>query len=632
MKKEENQRKSFLIKKMLEAKEIEIKSKEKNFLNKIKHFFIKPKETEKEKIDLLKKSLETKEVEELEEMILEKEESILALKKVVETTEKEKLKEIIKVLNEIKNQEGEREKIGREVGLKKKEVKEIEQELIRKMREMTKEEKSGKITQKKEIKTGKTTQKKRMQPEKTTAKKVKKISRKTKNKKEKKKKTKKIKKSSKGKQKKKERGKKITKHAKEEMEKKEEISFTSPIEELKAKREEEVKSKRKNAMEEFHKSFTSGREKTLVSIKGDTKIIAGRPTQTETSARTTAEEKKEPVYYSQGKTNEELDFEIQKAKEKMKNLKSAFFHRRINEEDYKKKLFEYQEELQSLEMEKRRPKNTMISKTRETKTKVREINSRPDRRKAELRTIQEESIQYATKHTPKSKAKVKHALKEFSQDFSAEPYFGKAGNLRQPIRKKGFTPTEQQINEAKLTGIVKRLAPGTNKIKEKEMEAKINLLMQRNKIPESQIRREFEFVSSKDLLTKFDRILETIDGKYARKEMQSEEIKDEGYEETAITAQKKIPKNEGEIKEIQEKKIVTDFDKLLSLVKEKGKINEKTAVKTLNLTLERIKECCTVLEKNNLVLIEYPVFGGIKIVSKDYIEPKKEKNKKKVIK
>jgi unconventional prefoldin RPB5 interactor 1 len=575
-------KKELLINKMLEAKRIELENKKKMFIYKIKNIFSKPKKTEEEKINELKKSLEKKEAEELEYMIAGKEGSLRLLEKRVKNKEqKEKIKELIKLAKKIKKGEGEREKIGREIGLRKKEVKELEKEIEKKVKKTAGKKQKSVFTEKE--KKGR----KKIGKRKTRL--IGKVKKKTEKK-----------------------GKKQKKGIKAETEQKE-IKFTSPEKEMKQKKETEIDKKRKKAMEAFHQEFTSGKQ-TYVSIKGGAQIIAGSQLAGKTdepvhkTGSGTAEKTRE------GKITEELEFDIKKTKEKIKNLKAAFFHRQINEEDYKKKLFEYQEELQSLEMEKKRPTAKSYSSYNAPKKAV-PIETG-------LKTVQEESIEFATKHTPQSRQKVQQALKQFKQEFTTEPQ----------INKMTRTPGVQEaahVRPEKPTGIIKRIAPKTSEQKVMEMEEKLQQVIRKNRLSESQIRREFEFVSSKDLMKKFDKILSGIEKKYAQEETKT--IEDSALKEAAhvTTFVKKKKKMEGKVKEIHEKKIITDFDKLLQLVKQKGKVKEKDAAKTLGLTPERIKECYTVLEKNELIRIEYPLIGGVRIVSKDYVEPKKEKNNKK---
>ena len=587
---DETEKKQFLIKKMLEAKKIEIENNRQNVLYKIKSLFSKPEKPAKERITALKKSLEKKDAEELEYMILQKEGSLLLLeKRVGNLEEKNKLKELIKELNEIKKGKGKREKIAIEVGFEKKEIKELKAELEKfkeKVKPLKEKIKKGIETEKPLVKRKREKRAKRKKPlkkKKSLQKEIKKPA---------------------GKRKKAiEKGKK------------EKIKFISPEEELKQKREEEVTSKRKKALDKFHQEFTSG-DHTYVGIKGGAQIIAGKQRSRTAGKRVL-----------QGKTDEQFDFDIQKVKEKIKNLKSAFFHRQISEEDYKKKMFDYQEELNSLEMEKQRPKN-YVEQAAETIKERKKRKNKPFVFDSGLKTLQQESIRFATQHTPKSRQKVQNALKEFSQEFSSEPYFGKEGVNKpetsgQPVQPKRIIKT---------TGIIKRIAPQTSETKIKQMEGKLVELMQKKNIGETEIRKEMEFVSEKELMKKFDLILSSIEQKYGKEmPLKIDEEKDSGLlkEEEYVTTEKTMGRKEGKMKDIEEKRIVTDFDRLLGLVKEKGKINEKTAVKLLNLSPDRVKECYTVLEKNDLIRLDFPVFGGAQIISKEYVEPKKEKKEKK---
>lgn len=328
---ENEKRKQALIKKMLEAKKIEIENNEKNVIYKITNLFSKPKKTAKERIDALNKSLEKKEADELEYMILQKEGSLLLLeKRVSNPEEKLKLKELIDELNELKKKEGKREKIAREVGFKKKEIKELKKEVEEKVVIDKPEPEKTEIKEK----TAQAFSGKKAGKNKSKEKKVKIKPGRKKAKTSLKKKNKALKKAEE---------KKTAKQVKAEKGKKTEIRFTSPLEELKQKREKEIKAKRQEALDKFHNEFTSGNS-TYVNIKGGARIIAGKQ-QAGSELSDIRKQADSELYEIKGKTDEQFDFDIAKIQQKIKNLKSAFFHRQINEQDYKKKLFDYQEEL-----------------------------------------------------------------------------------------------------------------------------------------------------------------------------------------------------------------------------------------------------------------------------------------------
>jgi hypothetical protein len=89
--------------------------------------------------------------------------------------------------------------------------------------------------------------------------------------------------------------------------------------------------------------------------------------------------------------------------------------------------------------------------------------------------------------------------------------------------------------------------------------------------------------------------------------------------------------------ELKKHVIVTDFDRINSLVKEKQKISLNEVAKKLKLIPIRVAECANVLEKAGLIEIEYPALGAPKLIIKGFKEKEQElkkqlkenKNKKK---
>lgn len=79
---------------------------------------------------------------------------------------------------------------------------------------------------------------------------------------------------------------------------------------------------------------------------------------------------------------------------------------------------------------------------------------------------------------------------------------------------------------------------------------------------------------------------------------------------------------EGIETEISRQKIVSDFDKLLELVIEKGAVKDAEAMALLNFQKKRFDECCSVLEQNGLIKLEYPIFGGTILKDVNFVESK----------
>ncbi|MBN1940619.1 MAG: hypothetical protein JW772_00390 [Candidatus Diapherotrites archaeon] len=82
------------------------------------------------------------------------------------------------------------------------------------------------------------------------------------------------------------------------------------------------------------------------------------------------------------------------------------------------------------------------------------------------------------------------------------------------------------------------------------------------------------------------------------------------------------------VKEIQKYRIITDLDRAMQIIKEKGVIPFKELEKQAGIDKKRLKDLMKILEDQRLVKVEYPAFGDIKIVDKDYKPPKKEKKQK----
>ena len=75
-------------------------------------------------------------------------------------------------------------------------------------------------------------------------------------------------------------------------------------------------------------------------------------------------------------------------------------------------------------------------------------------------------------------------------------------------------------------------------------------------------------------------------------------------------------------KEIKLYKVVTDFDKVLQLVQEKGVVSEATVRKAFGLSAQQFALASDVLQKTGKVTLEYPLFGGVKLVAMGYRKKK----------
>jgi len=136
---------------------------------------------------------------------------------------------------------------------------------------------------------------------------------------------------------------------------------------------------------------------------------------------------------------------------------------------------------------------------------------------------------------------------------------------------------------------------------------------------------EHEIVE-KNLLGKMDKIVGLMEEEKSSKIPQNESPKiiQDSIDYSSAAKSVKPFSAEGIEKEIFQKKIVSDFDRLLELVKEKGTIKESDAIAFLGMKKERFDECCSVLEQSNLVKVEYPAFGDVILKDAGLVESKKK--------
>jgi len=67
----------------------------------------------------------------------------------------------------------------------------------------------------------------------------------------------------------------------------------------------------------------------------------------------------------------------------------------------------------------------------------------------------------------------------------------------------------------------------------------------------------------------------------------------------------------------QAKKVETEFDQFIKLVKEKKEVGLAEIEKKFNLTREKAEEWARLLESHGLVEIRYPAFGEPKLIYKE---------------
>jgi len=163
------------------------------------------------------------------------------------------------------------------------------------------------------------------------------------------------------------------------------------------------------------------------------------------------------------------------------------------------------------------------------------------------------------------------------------------------------------------------------------METKINQLLEKYRLPEARVTAEMEKLDQNQMLASFSKLVNVLEMEAAAKRMMEEPkyyIKPAPVE-TVIPGEKKFKRDiTSTMQDIQLKRIVTDFDKILAFVKDKGYAKEAVIAKQLNIDKKRIREVSTILEERGLVRIDFPLIGDMVITDINYKKVKKKKKKK----
>lgn len=183
-------------------------------------------------------------------------------------------------------------------------------------------------------------------------------------------------------------------------------------------------------------------------------------------------------------------------------------------------------------------------------------------------------------------------------------------------------PDIRRIIEEKASGRIneKRLIQLENKIEE---------LLRKYNIPKKEIAEDILGIDKDKIISDLDKLINLIELEHGTKKLESQTIKPEKIE-TAVP--KEFEKRREEVKaiatEITRHRIITELDKILEIVKQKGKTTDLEIAKTLNASKKQVAEWVAVLEENKLVKLNYPPFGGLVVMDVNYVRPKKERVKK----
>ncbi len=321
------------------------------------------------------------------------------------------------------------------------------------------------------------------------------------------------------------------------------------------------------------------------------------------------------IYRDMQSEKETVEKEIGQTKELMNYLEHDFLRRKINEDMFRKKMFEYREKLHVLSMEKKEllnQKNT-LKKTAEqiAPVSLEEVSETSNLEK--LLERQQQTLEKIASQRPTV----------IISGAGGKPLNSKqqAAFIQDALRGKASEKIEKLLQE-KAKGTIDEKKLG-------EVEGKISELMEKYGVSEHEIEETISDTSTENLVQSINKLVNIIelDRKANQQLKQGERI------ETAMRftqPMKKIEEIKGIATEVKKHRIVTDFDNILTIIVRDGRLKMGDIAKQTGIAGKRVEECCQLLEKENQIEIVYPAFGDPFVQTLDYRERAElEKLKKK---
>lgn len=306
------------------------------------------------------------------------------------------------------------------------------------------------------------------------------------------------------------------------------------------------------------------------------------------------------IVYGSGTTGQEIEdpeTEIENTKKLMKKLEIDYLKRRIPVDQYREQMYSYREKMRLLELKIKRGQEQ----------------------------VKENSL-------ASSKQQVSTAPKV--------PTF-------QETQKRGEIKIPSNIPVQKSTyisSVIRNKAAG--KIDENriaEMESQVNNLLQKHRVSQHEVVEGIRNLDTNKLINSFDRLISLLEMEHEAKQdaknaqeaknsqdaMQSKaEVHETTHTDIAPPKRQKEEVPKGVEKEIVQKQLITDFDRILDFVKKQGSTTSGKISSELKITKKQVLSCCELLEKDDLLVLNYPPIGDIKVRDADYIPPKKNKKSK----
>ncbi len=356
-----------------------------------------------------------------------------------------------------------------------------------------------------------------------------------------------------------------------------------------------------------------------------------------------------------------IDTEIKETKALMDFLEQSFLKRRIDEQTFRQRMEEQREKLHILNIQKK-----------ELTGERQELNATAKQIVPNVKPFDLEKVA-STKNIEALLAKQQQTLEKIAkQGENAPRNAGEAGGYKAGSGEKTGKPTEAKAkmggtdsgapaqksgtgnsaaershySEAKALEKSLEGAPDSEKLKAfiehkaggkindkklQELEGKVDALMEKYGIPEKEIEKKIWKISTSDVMESISRLANIIEleKKTRQSEKQAERIST-AIPVTESQASKPLQEIVGIATEIQKHRLVTDFDKIVVFITEKGSAKFGEISKQLGIPREKVEECCKLLKDEGQIEVVYPAFGEQVAQTLDYRERMElEKLKKK---
>ncbi|MDO8625599.1 MAG: hypothetical protein Q7R47_05940, partial [Candidatus Diapherotrites archaeon] len=155
----------------------------------------------------------------------------------------------------------------------------------------------------------------------------------------------------------------------------------------------------------------------------------------------------------------------------------------------------------------------------------------------------------------------------------------------------------------------------------KELTDNVQRLLESHSIQTDFIKERLAHADSSQILDSFMAMVRMIEEQ--RPKTETIQMVPEEFKNYRPNLKKEAPKAES--RELENKELITDYDKILEVVRSKGKISVDTLAKNAQIDKKALREILSVLEKEELIDVQYPPFGSPVVI--DLLAKRKKEGK-----